>query len=112
MHCLLHHLARVRSATVAEADDLPEFDTGPGPSRAAFFIAYAGVVVAGILGAAIGYGLADAMCHRGDCTSSKAVAALIGGICGAVGVGVVAVLALRAMAEWRRPPSAERGGPT
>ena len=40
----------------------------------------------------------------GDCTLEKTLGALIGGVGAAVGVGVVAVLALRAMAEWRRPP--------
>jgi hypothetical protein len=84
--------------------------TGPGPSRAAFVIAYLGVVVSGLLGAAIGYGLVDASC-RGDCTVPKAIGAIVGAIAAAVGVGVVAVLALRAMAEWRRPPPGPPGGP-
>jgi hypothetical protein len=80
------------------------FDTGPGPPRYAFFLAYLGVVVAGIFGAAIGYGFADASCH-GDCTVDKIVGTVVGGAAAAIGVGVVAVLVLRAMAEWRRPPS-------
>jgi hypothetical protein len=78
------------------------FDTGPGPSRAAFLLAYAGVVVAGLLGAALGYAFADSTC-RGDCTTDVAIGALVGAVVAAVGVGVVAVLTLRAMAEWRRP---------
>jgi hypothetical protein len=86
------------------------FDVGPGPSRTAFLIAYLGVVVAGLFGAAIGYGLIDAGCRHGDCTVSKAVGAIVGAVLAAVGVGVVAVLALRAMAEWRRPPGSQ--GPT
>jgi hypothetical protein len=84
------------------------FDVGPGPSRAAFLIAYLAVVVSGLFGAAIGFGLVDASC-RGDCAVPKAVGAIVGAITAAVGVGVVAVLALRAMAEWRRPPG--RSGP-
>jgi hypothetical protein len=78
------------------------FDTGPGPSRGAFFLAYLGVVLAGLLGAAIGFGLVDASCH-GDCTVPKALGAIVGGAGAAIGVGVVAVLALRAMAEWKQP---------
>jgi hypothetical protein len=85
-----------------ETGDQP-FDTGPGPSKAAFFVAYLGVVVAGLLGAAIGFGFADAACE-GDCTLEKAVGAVVAGAGAAVGVGVVAVLTLRAMAEWKRPP--------
>lgn len=80
------------------------FDTGPGPPRGAFLLAYAAVVVAGLFGAAIGFGLVNVGC-TGDCTLEKALGALIGGVGAAIGVGVVAVLALRAMAEWRRPPS-------
>jgi hypothetical protein len=84
------------------------FDTGPGPSRAAFLIAYAGVVVAGLLGAAIGYGFVDAAC-RGDCAPQKAIGAIVAGVGAAVGVGVVAVLTLRAMAEWKRTGSSLSG---
>lgn len=83
-------------------DEGEPFDTGPGPSRTAFLLAYAGVVVAGLLGAALGYAFVDVTC-RGDCTTGLAIGALAGAVIAAVGVGVVAVLALRAMAEWRRP---------
>jgi NhaP-type Na+/H+ or K+/H+ antiporter len=78
------------------------FDTGPGPSRFAFLLAYAGVVLTGFVGALIGYGWADIGCTR-DCGTDLAVAMIVGGIIGAVGAGVIAVLVLRAMAEWRRP---------
>ena len=79
------------------------FDTGPGPRRAAFLLAYSGVILGGLLGAALGYGVTDIGC-QGDCGTSTAIGAIVGAIIGAVGTGVVAVLALRAMAEWRRPP--------
>jgi hypothetical protein len=82
---------------------VPEtFDTGPGPRRAAFLLAYLGVVVAGLVGAIIGYGWAEIGCH-GNCSGDLAVGAIVGAILGATGTGVVAVLVLRAMAEWRRP---------
>ena len=68
----------------------------------AFLLAYAGVILGGLLGAAIGYGVTEIGCH-GHCGSSTAVGAIVGAIVGAVGTGVVAVLVLRAMAEWRRP---------
>jgi len=90
---------------VADDEELRAFDTGPGPSRAAFLIAYVGVVVAGLFGGAIGFGLVNVSCSDG-CTAEKAIGAIVGAAAAAIGVGVVAVLALRAMAEWRRPPGA------
>ncbi len=90
---------------MTEEGELPAFDTGPGPSRAAFLIAYLGVVVAGLFGGAIGYGLVN-VSSSGGSTVEKAIGALVGAALAAIGVGVVAVLALRAMAEWRRPPGA------
>lgn len=78
------------------------FDTGPGPSRLAFALAYAGVVAAGILGGVIGWGYASVSCE-GACSLPLVTGALVGAAVAAAGVGVVAVLALRAMAEWRRP---------
>jgi len=87
------------------------FDTGPGPGRLAFALAYLGVIVAGLLGAAIGWGYATVTCE-GDCRLASLAGALVGAAAAAVGVGVVAVLALRAMAEWRRPgPGARGAGP-
>lgn len=74
------------------------------PSRGAFLLAFAGVVLAGVLGGIIGYGIADVSSQT---DLSHLVGALIGALIGAGGVGIVAVLVLRAMAEWRRqnPPS-------
>ena len=68
---------RRRSASAAPRYDprVPDaFDTGPGPSRAAFLLAYAAVILGGLLGAALGYGVTDIGCH-GDCGSSTAVGA-------------------------------------
>ena len=69
------------------------------PSRGAFLLAFGGVVLAGILGGIIGYGIAD-VSSQSDV--SHLVGTFIGSLVGAAGVGVVAVLVLRAMAEWRR----------
>jgi zinc transporter ZupT len=71
------------------------------PSRGAYLLAFAATVIAGVLGGIIGYGIVDV-------TSDSGVAiflgALVGALLGAIGVGVVAVLVLRAMAEWQRRP--------
>jgi hypothetical protein len=74
------------------------------PGRGAFLLAFGGVVLAGILGGIIGFGIAD-VSSQSD--ASHLVGTLVGALIGAAGVGVVAVLVLRAMAEWRRqnPPS-------
>jgi uncharacterized membrane protein len=75
------------------------------PSRTAFLLSFVSVVLAGVLGGVIGYGIVDIDCTRG-CAASKLLAAVLGAVFAAVGVGIVAVLVLRAMAEWRRKPPA------
>jgi hypothetical protein len=62
--------------------------------------AFVAGVVAGLSGAAIGYGLVGIGC-QGDCGTVSGVGALIGGLLAAGGVAIVAVLLLRSMAEWR-----------
>jgi len=69
------------------------------PSRNAFLLAFAGVVVAGIFGGVIGFGIADLGSHS---DTSRLVGTFIGSIAGAGGVAIVAVLVLRAMSEWKR----------
>jgi hypothetical protein len=69
------------------------------PSRTAFLLAFASVVVAGIFGGIIGYGIAD-VSSQSD--ASHLAGTFIGSIIGAAGVGIVAVLVLRAMSEWNR----------
>lgn len=66
----------------------------------AFSVAFVGVVIAGLLGALIGYGLADVGC-TGECGLARAAGTLAGAALSAAGVAVVAVLVLRAMSEWR-----------
>ena len=67
------------------------------PIRVGAFLA---VVVAGLAGAAIGFGLVDVGC-TGDCGTASGIAALLGGLIAAGGVAIVAVLLLRSMAEWK-----------
>ena len=62
--------------------------------------AFLAVVVGGLSGALIGFGLVDIDC-QGNCGTPKGIGAIVGGLLGAVGVAVVAVLVLRAFAEWR-----------
>lgn len=63
-------------------------------------LAFVAIVLGGLCGGLIGYGFTDLQCADG-CTGLAGGAGLLGAVVGAGGVGVVAVLALRAMGEWR-----------
>ena len=80
----------------------PESDYSPSalPSTGARVLAFSAILVAGLCGGLIGYAVIDLQCD-GDCTVASGFAAVAGAVVFAVGVGVVAVLALRAMGEWR-----------
>jgi hypothetical protein len=71
------------------------------PSRGAYVLAFFSVVLAGAFGGIIGYGLVDIGCS-GDCRVAVIGGLAVGALIGAIGVGIVAVLVLRAMAEWQR----------
>ena len=87
----------------ANADAEPDLLPPTLPSRTAFLLAFLSVVVAGLFGGVIGYGLVDVGC-TGSCQTPKLVGVIGGALVGAGGVGIVAVLVLRAMAEWKRKP--------
>jgi uncharacterized membrane protein YccC len=72
------------------------------PSRTAFLLAFSAVVLAGVLGGIIGFGVADV---GSDSDAARLLGTFLGAVIGAAGVGIVAVLVLRAMSEWnhRRP---------
>jgi len=74
------------------------------PSTGARVLAFVAILVGGLCGGLIGYGFVDVQCTDGDCTTMAGVVGLIGAAIGAVGVGIVAVLALRAMGEWAARP--------
>ena len=79
----------------------PESDYAPTalPSTGARVLAFAAILVGGLCGGLIGYAFIDLQCS-GDCATLAGAFGLLGAVLGAVGVGVVAVLALRAMGEW------------
>jgi hypothetical protein len=84
---------------MAEPPDAPEYAPTALPSTGARVLAFVAVLFGGLCGGLIGYGFMDLQC-TGDCTVLAGGAGLLGAVIGAVGVGIVAVLALRAMAEW------------
>ena len=98
------------------------------PSTTARLLAFLAIVVAGVCGGIIGWSVADLQCGPDerpgaerpaddDCDAVVGLGAVVGAAVGAGGVAVVAVLVLRAMAEWRRdlevddelPPPPEEG---
>lgn len=70
------------------------------PPLAARILAFAAVIIAGLCGGLIGYGVVDLSCEDGCAVAATGVG-LGGAIVCAAGVGIVAVLTLRAMGEWR-----------
>lgn len=78
----------------------PAYAPSSLPSRGARALAFAAILVGGLCGGLIGYGFTDLQCEAG-CTGLAGAVGLLGAVIGAAGVGVVAVLALRAMGEWR-----------
>jgi hypothetical protein len=70
------------------------------PSPRARVIAFAGVLLAGAAGAAIGYSIIDLQC-AGECSIGTGIGLLFGAMIGALGMSVVSVLVLRAVGEWR-----------
>lgn len=59
------------------------------------------VAAAAIAGGAVGYLVTDASCSPGSCGFVAALIGLVTAVGAAVGVGVVVVLALKSLSEWR-----------
>ena len=70
------------------------------PSVFARAVAYVSIIIAGIAGALIGFTLVDLQC-QGNCDVPNSIGLIIGAATGALGMGVVAVLVLRATGEWK-----------
>lgn len=68
------------------------------PSTGARVLAMAAIVLAGICGGLIGWKVTDLQIH--DAGVWAGIGGLAGAIFGAGGVGIVAVLVMRAMGEW------------
>lgn len=90
----------------------PSPSAGPGtaPPVGARVAAFAAIVAAGAAGGFIGWSFVDLQC-TGDCTVAAGLGALGAALVAAVGVGVVAVLALRAVGEWQAQRAAGATAP-
>jgi hypothetical protein len=69
------------------------------PSVTARIVAFAAIILAGSCGGMIGWAMVRLQCD-GTCSTQKSIGALIGTLLFAGGSAVIAVLALRALAEW------------
>ena len=70
------------------------------PSVLARVVAFFSIIVAGVAGALIGFTLVDLQC-QGECDVPNSIGLILGAATGALGMGVVAVLVLRATGEWK-----------
>ncbi len=70
-------------------------------------VAALSILIGGACGGLIGWSVVDLQC-TGDCGTTAALSGVVGAIAGAIGVAVVAVLTLRAMAEWKAIENRDR----
>jgi hypothetical protein len=108
-----------------EPTDVELLDSHPNaPRRGPVWLAFGLVVLAGVLGGLIGTSLVGATCSETppllqrvlagagtgvlaperSCTAPALGATFAGSLIAALGTAIVAVLVLRAMAEWRKTP--------
>jgi len=69
------------------------------PSVRARVIAFASILVGGALGGASGYWFMDSQC-TGSCAVPSGLGITVGTVVLSLGTAVVAVISLRALAEW------------
>ena len=70
------------------------------PSRPARILSFLAIVLSGFCGGLIGYTVTDLQCS-GDCVVLSGSVGVAGAAIAAVGVGIICVLTLRAMSEWK-----------
>ncbi|MEI6297985.1 MAG: hypothetical protein WCP50_00120 [Actinomycetota bacterium] len=71
------------------------------PSVAARVIAFCSILLGGLAGGLLGYGLIDSQCV-GICTVPTGAGMLICSLIGAGGTAIIAVLVLRVHGEWQQ----------
>jgi hypothetical protein len=81
------------------------------PSTTARVLAFVSILVGGLCGGLIGWAFVDLTVTSDDSGVLAGLAGLGGAVVGALGVAVVATLALRAMGEWRTIQHRQEGSP-
>ena len=66
------------------------------------------IIISGVAGGLIGWSVVDLQCSGDGCATTAVFVGIGGAVAAAVGVAVVAVLTLRAMAEWRAIEARDR----
>ena len=74
------------------------------PSTLARALAFGSVIVAAVCGGLVGFAIADLQCI-GNCDGWSLLGAASGALVASIGTAVIAVLVLRAMAEWENQAS-------
>jgi len=77
------------------------------PSVLARALALIAIVIAGLCGGLIGFAVTDLQCDDG-CTTAAGIIGVVSAAGAAVGVAIVAVLTMRAMAEWKAQEQLEQ----
>ena len=85
----------------------PPEPVAPDPGAPPRVLAFVSILLGGLLGGLIGFGIGDLLWES---TLPVALLALVGALVGAVGVGVLANLTLRAMSEWHAVEHPEADG--
>ncbi len=81
--------------------DLPSADhLFTAPSRPIQAFSFVAILIGGLCGGLIGYAFTDLQCSD-SCSDLSGISAIIGALVGAGGVGIVSILVLRAVTEWR-----------
>jgi hypothetical protein len=70
------------------------------PPRGARIAAFCSIACGGLAGGLIGFALVDLQCS-GSCDVPEGIGVFVGATLTAAGMGVVAVLVLRALGEWK-----------
>lgn len=86
--------------TTFSPDGEPDRPLSALPSRGARALAFVSILVGGLAGGLIGHGLVSVQCD-GDCGLARGLGIVLGALPAAGGTAIVAVLALRALGEWR-----------
>ena len=94
-----YHSGVDQVAPTSRPDDA-DGPTSAEPSVLARVLAFTSIIVAGAAGGFIGWAFVDLQCTD-DCTLLAGIVGLVTAIAAAIGVGIVAVLALRALGEWQ-----------
>ncbi len=87
--------------------DAPEILPDSGPPVWARLLAVGSIILGGVCGGLIGWSIVDLQCS-GDCGGTSALVGVATAVACAVGMAVVAVLSLRAMAEWKATEARDR----